>query len=88
MPRPQYWVEEHGVPLFRLDLAYPRHRVAVEYDGAEWHDRTDEQRDADRLRRRWLADNGWTVIVVRRGDFAPGRRTRWLDELRAALRTR
>ena len=88
VPRLQHWVEEHGVPLFRLDLAYPRHRVAVEYDGAEWHDRTDEQRDADRLRRRWLADNGWTVIVVRRGDFAPGRRTRWLDELRAALRTR
>ena len=87
-PVPQHWVEEHGVPLFRLDLAYPRHRVAVEYDGAEWHDRTDEQRDADRLRRRWLADNGWTVIVVRRGDFAPGRRTRWLGELRAALRTR
>ena len=88
VPRLQHWVEEHGVPLFRLDLAYPRHRAAVEYDGAEWHDRTDEQRDADRLRRRWLADNGWTVIVVRRGDFAPGRRTRWLDELRAALRTR
>lgn len=84
-PLPQFWVEKHGQRLFRLDLAYPRHRVAVEYDGEEWHDRTQDQRDADRARRDWLERHGWTVIVVRKGDFSPERRARWLRELRAAL---
>ena len=45
---PQFWVVHRGVPLFRLDLAWPKHRVAVEYDGEEWHERTEEQRAADR----------------------------------------
>ena len=85
VPTLQHWVEEHGTPVYRLDLAYPRHRVAVEYDGAEWHDRTPAQRDGDRRRRQWLRERGWTVIVVRRGDFDAERRHRWLGELRAAL---
>jgi very-short-patch-repair endonuclease len=84
-PEPQFWVQHHGVPLFRLDLAYPRHRVAVEYDGADWHDRTDEQREADQARRDWLGRHGWTVIVVRSGDFSVDRRARWLGELREAI---
>jgi Protein of unknown function (DUF559) len=87
LPRPtlQHWVDDHGTPVYRLDLAYPQHRVAVEYDGQEWHDRTQAQRDADRLRRQWLTAHGWTVIVVRRGDFDAERRHRWLGELRSAL---
>ena len=84
-PQPQFWVQHHGVPVFRLDLAYPRHRVAVEYDGEEWHDHDDEQRERDRLRRAWLERHGWTVIVVRKGDFSGERRGRWLRELHAAL---
>ena len=85
-PVPQHWVLHHGEPLFRLDLAYPKHRVAIEYDGEQWHDRTQEQRDADRARRTWLEQHGWTVIVVRKGDFSPEGLTRWLGELRDALR--
>ena len=73
-------------PLFRLDLAYPRHRVAVEYDGEEWHDSTQEQRDADRVRRDWLERHGWTVIVVRRGEFRPRRGVDGSESRRAALR--
>ena len=84
-PRPQHWVTEHGVRIYRLDLAYPRHRVAVEYDGRDWHENTAEQIDADLRRRAWLAARGWTIIVVRRGDFQPGRRGEWLRELRCAL---
>jgi hypothetical protein len=84
-PQTQFWVEEHGVPVFRLDLAYPRHRVAVEYDGLEWHDRTDEQRAADRARRTWLSQHGWIVIVVRRGDLSGAPREAWLRQLSAAL---
>jgi hypothetical protein len=86
MPEPQFWVEIDGVKAYRLDLAYPRARVAVEYDGWEAHERTEEQRENDRKRRTWLRDNGWTVIVVRRGDFTGPALDRWLRDLKEALR--
>ena len=85
-PEPQFWVEIEGVPTYRLDLAYPRHRVAIEYDGEEFHDRTAEQRFYDAGRREWLERHDWTVIVVKRGDFTGAGLERWLGELRRALR--
>lgn len=84
LPEPQVWVEVDGVPTYRLDLAYRRRRVCVEYDGHEAHS-SDEQRAHDSARRGWLRDHGWTVIVVREGDFSDDGLQRWLDELRAAL---
>ena len=87
-PRPQHWVHEHGVALFRLDLAWPKSRVAVEYDGEEWHDRTDDQRESTRLRRQWLREHGWIVIVVTKESFAPAALDEWLREVREALRLR
>lgn len=88
LPAPvlQHWVDVDGVPTYRIDHAYPRHRAAVEYDGKEFHDRTEEQRRHDRERRAWLGSDGWTVIVVRNGDFGRGASDRWLRELRQALR--
>jgi hypothetical protein len=83
-PVPQFWVVHRGVELFRLDLAWPKHLVAVEYDG-QWHEHTEAQRAADRLRRRWLREHGWTVIVVRRGDLGLEGASRWLEEVRVAL---
>jgi len=85
LPEPQVWIEVDGVPTFRLDFAYPKRRICVEYDGVDWHDLTDEQRHRDTERRRWLVRNGWTVIVVRVGDFTGAGLERWLGELRAAL---
>lgn len=85
-PECQFWIEIDGVPTYRLDLAYPRHRVVIEYDGEEFHDRTPEQREHDEQRRAWLERNGWTVVVVKRGDFTGAGLDRWLNELRAALR--
>ena len=84
-PEPQVWVTVDGVPTYRLDLAYARHRVAVEYDGFDAHERTPEQIAHDEERRDWLRRNGWTVIVVRRGDFTGDALNRWLRELREAL---
>ncbi|HEY0889115.1 MAG TPA: DUF559 domain-containing protein [Nocardioides sp.] len=86
LPTPQVWVEDDdGRPLYRLDFAYQLCRVAVEYDGIEAHLKTPEQRQADEARRSWLRRRGWTVIVVRRGDFTGRRLDDWLDELSKAL---
>ena len=84
-PTPQHWIEIDGVPVYRLDFAYPRLRVVVEYDGIDAHERTKAQREHDEERRAWLRDHGWTVIVVRRGDFTHNALDRWLSELREAL---
>jgi len=85
-PEPQFWIKINGVPTYRLDLAYPRLRIAIEYDGDEFHLRTEEQKRHDAERREWLKQHGWTVIVVRNGDFTDPGLVRWISELRCALR--
>lgn len=52
---------------FRLDLAWPDQKVAVEYDGEEFHG--PEQATYDQWRRDRLRAAGWTVIVVRKHDL-------------------
>lgn len=63
-PEPQWWVcDEHGVPLFRLDLALPELLFAAEYDGIEFHS-SGRDRAYDQSRRGWLADcRGWLILV-------------------------
>jgi very-short-patch-repair endonuclease len=85
-PKLQHWVVIDGVPTYRLDLAYPKHRVAVEYDGEEFHRRTDEQRENDRKRRRRLRELGWTVIVIDKDGISGPDQDAWIRELPAALR--
>jgi hypothetical protein len=86
VPEPQVWVEVAGVPTYRIDLAYRRKRVAVEYNGFDAHESGREQIEATAERRQWLQEHGWTVIVVRNGDFSPPGLDRWIGELRRALR--
>lgn len=83
-PELQIWVEHRGRPLYRLDMGYRRCKVAVEYDGREFHER-EADRLRDRRRREWLAQQGWTVIVVTKDDFTPEAIDRWTRELRTAL---
>jgi len=87
LPRPevQWWVVEDGVELWRLDLAYPDPKVAVEYDGEEFHLRTREQIAHDSRRRRWLREHGWTVIVVTKEDLRAQADAAWIQRLREAL---
>lgn len=86
LPRPelQWVIWQDGREFARLDLAYPRARVAVEYDGEEFHDSPD-QREADQRRRRWLRDHGWTVIVVTKASFGRDQVPEWTAEVRRAL---
>lgn len=85
-PTVQYWVYDGDRPLYRLDLAYPHARVAIEYDGSDFHDSV-EQRRRDDDRRAWLRAHGWSVIVVRKESLADeSARRAWLNEIRGALR--
>ncbi|MFG1884851.1 hypothetical protein [Micromonospora sp. NPDC049102] len=87
LPRPetQWVVADQGRFVARLDLAWPRFRVAVEYDGL-WHD-DPEQFHRDRRRLNRLLGGDWIVLHVAakrlRDDFDG-----FLAEVRAALRSR
>lgn len=66
-PTPQFIINDrHGRELYRLDLAYPDQRIAIEYNGMEFHtDKSDTDHDDRRrqqLRDRW----GWKVVVADR----------------------
>jgi hypothetical protein len=86
-PTPQLWVYDGGRRKFRVDLGYEKCKVAVEYDGEQFHE-SEEQRAHDEARREWLRKRGWTVIVVKRDSFSPEALAAWLFELRCALPTR
>jgi len=66
-PEPQYWVEWEGRRV-RLDLAYPRHKIMIEYDGIEYHG-SSAQKVHDEARRKWLRRQGGKGIVVRKDSF-------------------
>lgn len=62
-PEPQYWIEDSHGRLARVDLAFPEHTVAVEYDGS-WRDGElwALNRDRDRLNR--VQATGWEIVFV------------------------
>ena len=63
-PELQWWVyDEHGIAVFRLDLALPEVLFAAEYDGIEFHT-GDHDRAYDQGRRSWLADCRCWVMEV------------------------
>lgn len=87
IPELQWTVSWRGRDLYRLDLAYPKHRVCLEYDGEAFHDSLEDQAH-DEARRQWLRDHGWIVIVVRKDDFTTESIERWTREVRDALSAR
>lgn len=66
-PRPRAQIslrDSRGREVYRLDLGWPERRLAVEYDGLEFHG-SPEQQDRDRWRRAAIATAfGWTAIGV------------------------
>jgi hypothetical protein len=63
IPELQYEVVDGNGQLRRLDFAWPDQRVAVEYDGMDWHSGADAMR-RDRERHAALQDIGWVVIAI------------------------
>lgn len=68
--------DHRGRFVARLDMAYPRWRVAVEYDGIH-HERDARQRQRDRERREAIESLGWRVIVVTGRDLLSPQSTPW-----------
>lgn len=54
---------EDGFPLRRYDLAYPRARTAIEYDGRHHVERVD-QWERDLQRRESVDDSDWRLMVM------------------------
>lgn len=77
LPEPELQVEirdESGWFVGRVDMAYPRHRVLIEYEGD--HHRTDAEQWASDLRRYREAERlGWVVVRWSRSDL-----TRHVDD--------
>ena len=87
MPESQVWVWVDGWGRAKIENAYPHLRIAVEYDGEEFHS-SDDDRARDAARRAALRRAGWVIIVVRReGLTGPGREV-WLSELKKAYADR
>lgn len=63
MPQLQYDVVDGNGERRRLDFAWPDYRVAVEYDGLDWHTGPDAMR-RDRRRSAALMDVGWVVVAI------------------------
>ena len=72
-----------GREVYRLDLAWPVLRIALEYDGHAAHVGREEQ---DAAREEDLRRRGWIVVRARADDLADP--TRLLRELRAAFEAR
>lgn len=60
-------VDSQGVVVYRLDLAFPGVKVAVEYDGRQ-HAEDDRQWGHDLTRREDLDGMGWRLVVCRAPD--------------------
>jgi hypothetical protein len=63
IPELQYEIVDGNGRLRRVDFAWPDERVAVEYDGIDWHSSADAMR-RDRERTAALLDVGWMVIAI------------------------
>jgi very-short-patch-repair endonuclease len=84
MPALQWHVTDRfGGFSYRLDLAWPKWRVGVEYDGAGHLERSQQRHDI--ARRTWLAHAGWTMLWATDRDVYLDHR-RFLRQLADVLR--
>lgn len=65
IPEPllQYEIVDRDGRLWRVDFAWPDRRVAVEYDGFDWHSSPEALR-RDRQKRAAIEEIGWRVLSI------------------------
>ena len=68
LPRPTL---QHPVGRYRVDLAYPERRIAIEYDSFRWHE-VRRSRAATLARRNDLEAAGWHVLIAAEADLVDG----------------
>jgi hypothetical protein len=68
-PVPQVLLGCEGRSEFRLDLGYPQRRLAIEYDGVEFHTDHADRRHDEARRARIRDVYGWTLVPVGRGEI-------------------
>jgi very-short-patch-repair endonuclease len=78
----QHEVRLRGHRRYRLDLAYPDHRLAIELDGA--HHRDKDVWEDDHVRQNALVNAGWKVLRFTWRDYT-ARRSAMITEVKAAL---
>ncbi|GGK75419.1 hypothetical protein GCM10011509_25140 [Ornithinimicrobium pekingense] len=86
LPEPEVdvcFLSRHGDLRRRLDMAYRRHRLALEYDGRQ-HAESQAQWESDVARREEFDGAGWRIITLLAKDIyrTPGRT---LDRIVAAM---
>ncbi|MEZ0362223.1 endonuclease domain-containing protein [Mycobacterium sp. pUA109] len=59
----QYRIMDATSRVWRVDFAWPEHRLAVEYDGLDWHSGP-QALVYDRMRRAALQEVGWEVLAI------------------------
>lgn len=55
-------IPEYAIDKFNVDFAFPDERLAVEYNGGNWHN-TPKKRSEDDAKALYLRANGWNVLV-------------------------
>lgn len=60
-PELQYEIQDLHGQLWRVDFAWPDHRVAAEYDSVDWHANPDAFKH-DRMKVARLQEVGWTTV--------------------------
>lgn len=75
LPTPvlQYEIVDRNWQTWRVDFAWPDQRLAVEYEGYDWHSSPEALRH-DRQKRAALQEVGWTVLSIVADDV---RRRSW-----------
>lgn len=65
LPKPelQYTIRGRCGASWRVDFAWPEHRVVAEYESVEWHVGRDEL-IRDRQRIAGVQESGWTVVAI------------------------
>lgn len=88
LPEPvvQHEVHDGGRFVARVDLAYPKLKIAIEYEG-DGHRTSKEQWRRDIQRQRDLEDRGWFVIRLTQQDLDTGAES-LLGRIRRAYLTR
>ncbi len=86
VPTPQFEIRDPaGTFVARVDLAWPEHRVAREYDSHRHHG--EPRLEVDELRRQRIEAVGWRIDTLHRGHLVPGRED-WLHRIRRDLGVR